>query len=71
MGKLCPLAPQPYDLLPEALIETDGFTCVPMQLSALLNMSEAKISDEFDDISPNWRDRGLSAINVLTWCEKH
>ena len=66
-----PLVPQPFDLLPEALIFAEDALCVPRQLAALLNLCEGKVADEFDSIAGDWRDVGITANQVLAYAQIH
>ena len=66
-----PLVPQPFDLLPEALIFADDAYCVTRQLAALLNLCEGKVADEFDEIAGDWRSVGITANQVLAYAQIH
>jgi len=56
---------------PDALQMRDGKRCVVIQMGIVLEMAEAKLEDNFDEIVIFWRDAGSTAKSILVFTEKY
>ena len=70
-GRAC-LSMLPFrdKVLPLALQEFDDNLCVPRQLACLLKIDIQSVCAEFEEISPGFREKGLSSKQIMDYCER-